>query len=166
MLKTNSKEVKQKIESKIVSDFDSWLEDNFYYLENAESMKEILYNYYFGAKKDKKLNYNNIKEIILVDMLTSQYIGNIKRFDFNTLNNSIRYYGNYQKMVYNWFEGLPSILNCDFLYHCKAKEIVKDLLEETEEEADKYTEEEAQELYKYLLFRELTTNINIYNIFN
>lgn len=167
MLKTNSKEVKGKIEKYILNSFDNFVEENEIYIN--EDIKEVLRSYYNAKEenneKKRKLFYNSIKEIILSEFLNIQCVGNRKKYNnYELINNSIRYYGNINKMFVEWCGGLPQILNCDFVYHCKAKEIIKEMLEETEEEADKYNEQQTQELLINLLFRELRTNVNFYEL--
>lgn len=55
----------------------------------------------------------------------------------------------------DWAEGLPSVL--DTCYYCNrsAVEDLGDILEETEEERNKYTESQAEEMITRLIFREL-----------
>lgn len=169
MLKTNSKEVKEKIENYIIGGFDNWLEDNILYVET--STIELLKNYY-KAKEEKEttkknLYYTLIKKIILKDMFNAVSIGNKKDniSNFNYINYSINYYGGYYEMFRYWATGLPSILNCDFVYNVSAKDLLGYWLEETEEEKNRYSEQQAEEMTLKLIFRELRFNTNIYDIF-
>ena len=167
MLKTNSKEVKRKIENYIINSFDNFVKENQIYLN--DDIIEVLRSYYKAKEenneKKRKLFYISIKEIIISEFLNIQCVGNRKKFNsYQLINNSIRYYGNMNIMFFEWCSSLPQILNCDFFNHCKAKEIIKEMLEETQEEADKYNEQQALELLINLLLRELRTNINIYEL--
>lgn len=55
----------------------------------------------------------------------------------------------------NWCSGLPSVLDTCYYYNRSAVEDVKNILEETEAEANKYTEQQAEELLTSLIYREL-----------
>lgn len=59
----------------------------------------------------------------------------------------------------DWCQGLPSILDTCYYYNRSALEDLKIILEETEDEANKYTEEQAEERLTYLLYREITKNM-------
>lgn len=54
-----------------------------------------------------------------------------------------------------WCAGLPSILDTCYYYNRPAVDDVARILEETPEEANKYSEDKAEELLSYLIYREL-----------
>lgn len=56
----------------------------------------------------------------------------------------------------NWCSGLPSVLNTCYFYNRSAIEDLKKILDETDAEASKYTEHQAEELLTSLIYRELT----------
>lgn len=58
----------------------------------------------------------------------------------------------------SWCRGLPSMLDTCYYYNRSAVEDLRVILEETAEEANKYTEEEAEERLTWLLYREITKN--------
>ena len=58
-----------------------------------------------------------------------------------------------------WCQGLPSMLDTCYYYNRSAKKDLANILEEAEVEANKYTEEEAEERLTYLLYREITKNM-------
>ena len=59
-------------------------------------------------------------------------------------------------MLYDWFRGLPSILDtAPYLYNGSAKALLQDWLEETEEEANRYEETVSEDAVNYLIAREL-----------
>ena len=58
-------------------------------------------------------------------------------------------------MLYDWFCGLPSILNTPYLYNESAKVLLQGWLEETEEEASRFSESETENKINYLIAREL-----------
>lgn len=60
-----------------------------------------------------------------------------------------------QQLFTEWMQGLPLVLDATYYYFCEAHEDVRAILEETEEEADKYTEEAAEEFLTWLIYREI-----------
>lgn len=60
----------------------------------------------------------------------------------------------------NWCSGLPSVLDTCYYYNRSAVEDVKNILDETDAEANKYTEQQAEELLTGLIYRELTRASN------
>ncbi len=67
----------------------------------------------------------------------------------------------YQEYFLEWLSGLPSLFNsADYIYHCNAKKRLAAILEETEAEADKYTETEAETMLSRLIWREVSKAAN------
>lgn len=60
----------------------------------------------------------------------------------------------YQLFV-DWCQGLPSEIDTCYYYNRSAVEDLGDILEETQEERSKYTEQQAEERLTYLIYREL-----------
>lgn len=58
----------------------------------------------------------------------------------------------------DWCQGLPSILDTCYYYNRSAREDLRVILEESKAEAEKFTEEEAEERLTWLLFREINHN--------
>lgn len=54
-----------------------------------------------------------------------------------------------------WTSGLPSILTCSYWLN-NAKADLAEILEETESEADRYTESEAERTLSHLIYREIS----------
>ena len=62
----------------------------------------------------------------------------------------------FQDYFTEWMQGLPSFGIGDFYYYgTDAKTILMQILEETESEANKYTDEESCKLLTWLIYREL-----------
>lgn len=60
-----------------------------------------------------------------------------------------------------WLSGLPSLFNsADYIYHCNAKKRLAAILDETETEADKFTETEAETMLSRLIWREVSKAAN------
>lgn len=58
----------------------------------------------------------------------------------------------------DWAQGLPSILDTCYYYNRSAKVDLMKILEETKEEANKFTEQQAEERLTWLLYREINHN--------
>ena len=128
MLKTNSKQAIMNIRN-YIKDID-----NLEAYETDETMK--LYN------TDSKSRYQKI----LLYFEQEQFSGN-----------QVRYYNyNRYEAFKNWAAGLPSILNTADYYYCNsAINVLGDILQETEQERNKYTEQQAEDLLTWLIYREL-----------
>lgn len=61
-----------------------------------------------------------------------------------------------QRVFEDWAAGLPSILDTCYYYNRSAVDDLAQILEETPEEAAKYSEQDAERMLTYLLFREIT----------
>ena len=67
-----------------------------------------------------------------------------------------RYYHNNERAAFeDWMQGLPSIFNPGYYYQGSAVEDLGNILEETDEEKEKYSEEQAKNLLTQLIYREL-----------
>lgn len=129
MLKTNSKQVKEKVLNYIIDSVEDWELDNQDLAEAWQSYK------YYGTKEYNKAICKTILDIIIKE----KHINYVSYYEFK-----------------DYCQGLPSILDCNYYYNVSAKKIIKEWLEETDEEADKYTEEQAEELITRLLYRTIT----------
>ena len=73
--------------------------------------------------------------------------------------NLIQDFKYYHYIEYNafkeWCSGLPSILDTCYYYNRSAVDDLAVILEETETEKSKYTEQQAEEKLTYLIYREL-----------
>ena len=61
---------------------------------------------------------------------------------------------NEQERFIEWCSGLPSVLDCAFYYN-SAVEMLGDILEETPSERAKYTEEQSERVFSYLMYKEV-----------
>lgn len=55
----------------------------------------------------------------------------------------------------DWMQGLPSIFGADYYLHCTALDDLGVILEETEAEKARFTEDDAAKLLSSLIFREI-----------
>lgn len=58
-------------------------------------------------------------------------------------------------MFKDWCQGLPSLLDTCYYYNRSAMSDLAEILEETPEETERFTEEQAEEKLTYLIYREL-----------
>lgn len=118
-----------------------------------------------NTKKAKE----NIKNYIIenfdcsgYDIETPETYKDICKTIYDTFYSEKVKYDNRKMPIYEifkeWCSGLPSILDTCYYYNRSAVEDLKNILEETEEEAKKFTEEQAEERLTYLLYREITNN--------
>lgn len=61
----------------------------------------------------------------------------------------------WQDVFEEWASGLPSIIDTCYYYNRSAVEDLARILEETPEEAARYTEAQAEKMLTYLIYREL-----------
>lgn len=65
------------------------------------------------------------------------------------------YYKTEQSGFEAWLQGLPSVLDTCYYYNREAKTDLQAILEETDEQANKYTESQAEEMLSFLIYREI-----------
>lgn len=135
MLRTTNKKVKATIKNYINESVANWADDNFNYLTIDE----------FEELKTYEGQCNLIIDKFLNEMVKS--------------NKNAKYYSYYDLFV-KWCEGQPSALETGYYLH-SAKSLLAEWLEETEEEANKYTEQQAESLITRLLWREITKHASI-----
>lgn len=61
----------------------------------------------------------------------------------------------YQETFCDWLRGLPSCIDCGFLYRESAVDVLGGILMESEAEKARYTESEAEEMLCRLIYREI-----------
>ena len=59
----------------------------------------------------------------------------------------------YQSVFASWCAGLPSVLDTCYYYNRSAITDVKNIMEETDKETEKYTEQEAENFLSYLIYK-------------
>lgn len=135
MLRTSSKKVKEKIKAYLINGF----EDSGRY-----------------SDKDKDIALYRYDEVC--DEVLIAFYEQIIEFDkgYYTSPKSNLFDG----FVY-WVSGLCDEINSIYYYKPIAKDIIAEWLEETEEEKNKYSEEQAERLITSLLWRELLAHSNI-----
>lgn len=129
MLKTNSKEVMNRIKNLILESYES--AEEYYTFEGRQAQKE----------------YNDIcKDIMNV-------------FYIEKRNNDCRWKArriSEQDLFYDWLQGLPTAFPVsDDIFLRNAVDFLGNLLDETDQEKKKYTDEQAEKQCCNLLYREL-----------
>ena len=72
-----------------------------------------------------------------------------------------RYYKNNELTAFvDWAQGLPSVLDTCYFYNRSAVDDLGEILEQTEEERNKYNETDAEQLLTRLIYKVLTTEVN------
>lgn len=121
-------------------------------------------------KTNSKKAAENIREYITDGFTPEGYTDNppqewheVAAFILNTFRNEkyhfpqdFRYYhGNEFAAFADWCEGLPSVLNTCYYYNRPAVDDLGKILEETDEEKARYTEEQARKMLTTLIYSEL-----------
>ena len=117
-------------------------------------------------RTNSKQERENIRQYITENFTPENYteediqgFENIAKFILDVFKeeygNLIWRYNTQQEAFKNWCSGLPSVLDTCYYYNRSAVEDVKNILEETDAEANKYTEQQAEELLTSLIYREL-----------
>ena len=117
-------------------------------------------------KTNSKQARENIRQYIIENFTPENYteedtqgFENIAKFILDVFKeeygNLIWRYNTQQEAFKNWCSGLPSVLDTCYCYNRSAVEDVKNILEETDAEASKYNEQQAEELLTSLIYREL-----------
>lgn len=121
MIKTNSKEARAKVRAYIVENFTDYDQRS----AEGRSFEEVA-SYIAEGFACEKIAYNKEKRG--------------RNFD--------HYHCSLQDLFEEWAQGLPSILDCCYYYNRSAVKDLGDILEQTEEERNKYTEQQAEKLLK------------------
>ena len=72
---------------------------------------------------------------------------------------------NVQKCFTDWCAGLPSILDTCYYYNRSAVQDLAKLLDETEAEASRFTETEAERQLTWLIFREISKEVRKHDLY-
>lgn len=125
MLKTNSKSVKEKVRA--------------YILESIDLSNYVGYEGY----PEKEPESVDGKILMCRDIFRGEYL--------NPCN--LRRYGSEYNCFKEWLRCVPSAMTVAFYYH-ECREILRNWMEQTEQEADKYSDSQVWELYLHLITRE------------
>lgn len=134
MLRTNSKKAIENIKAYIVKGFDGTnYEPRFNYIEEAIEDNE------HGANID----IFSLVANAIYSTFVNEYLN-----EYNRRRNE-------QEVFIEWCACLPSIIDTCYYYNRSAVEDLGDILEQTEEERNRYTEEQAEKILSRLIYREI-----------
>lgn len=117
-------------------------------------------------KTNTKKARQNVREYIVNHFDPSDYdggdtvncddFGEVARFILDTFE-SEKFYdrGNRQELFEDWAQGLPSVLDTCYYYNRSAVDDLGAILEETDAEKSKYSEQQAEHVLTYLIYSEL-----------
>lgn len=135
MLRTNSKKAIENIRAYIVKGFDGTnYEPKFDYIEKAIE----------DNKHGSNIDIFSLVANAIYSTFVDEYL-----YEYNRRRNE-------QTVFVEWCAGLPSILDTCYYYNRSAVKDLGDILEETEEERNRYTEAQAEETLSRLIYREIT----------
>ena len=122
-------------------------------------------------KTNSKKVIENIKNYIVNNFDFTNYEGytneeepttfeGIAKFIYKCFIEEKRYNDGYkhyteQQVFLDWCSGLPSVIDTCYFYNRSAIEDLAVILEETEEEKEKYSESDAEKLLTNLIYREI-----------
>lgn len=113
---------------------------------NSKTVKEKIKNYILESAKNCDYidgeTFEQVAPQIAHAFIKEHYQGSQRKY-------------NIQDNFVEWCEGLPSAINCDYYYNISAIDLLGDILEQTQQERNKYTEQESEKLLTYLLFKAL-----------
>lgn len=139
MLRTNSKKVYEKIDNYIIDTAKEYIQDQYTDSNGA---------YYIN---DRYMNIEMINDLfaVILDIFSQEYLKHNKQY----LTGRVSRYA----MFKEWASGLALGSTFLYYYNVSAVDLLGDILEQTTEERNKYTEEQAEELTTQLIYRRLTT---------
>lgn len=113
-------------------------------------------------KTNSKKAAENIRAYIVEGFAPEGYTDNppqdfptIAAFILDTFRDVRYYHGSEAAAFADWCAGLPSVLDTCYFYNRSAVDDLGAILEETETEKARYTEQQAEQLLTSLIYREL-----------
>lgn len=130
MLKTNTRKARENIKKYIMEIYEPEDYSNHNIDTNKQTFDEIA---------------EVIKEVFKLEKLNNE---NARQYYYR------KNYSMYE-VFKEWCQGLPTIIDTCYYYNRSAVKDLGDILEETEEEKSRFTEQEAEEKLTYLIYREI-----------
>lgn len=104
-------------------------------------------------------NYDNLPEAATFEEVAANIYNTFKSEKFYTDNYYLKHKISEFESFTEWAAGLPSILDTCYYYNRSAVDDLGAILEETEAEKARHTEEKAENLLTYLIFREIIKGV-------
>jgi hypothetical protein len=115
----------------------------------SENVKAYILDNFVAEYADDTVNPENFHQV--ASAIYADYFRVIKDdYRYKKHNMSM------QDLFEDWASGLPGILDTGYYYNRSALKDLANILEETEAEAGKYTESDAEKLLSYLIYREIS----------
>lgn len=130
MLKINTRQARENIKN--------------YIIDNLDVTGYEKYSYYYQDGTIERDKFSMAREIIK-DVFYNEML---------KYNKMVLRYSHYE-LFKEWCQGLPSALDTCYYYNRSAIKDLGDILEETEEERNRFTESQAGEKLTYLIYREI-----------
>ena len=113
----------------------------------CENIRNYIVSIYNDEEQDTKQNapFEEIAKTVYKTFITEKWQYQGER----------NYYKTEQSGFENWLQGLPSILDVGYYYKREAKADLQNILEQTDEQASKYTESQSEATLTYLIYREI-----------
>lgn len=144
MLRTNSKKAIENIRAYILDNFDVCNYSEYGYITEAIETNKRRDSY------DSDLPRYDIFSMAahaILDCFHAEKLKYDNRYQAGRVSRS--------DLFVDWCQGLPSILDCGYYYNRSALKDVQNILEQTNTEAAKYSERDAEKLLTALIWREL-----------
>ena len=109
----------------------------------------------YGKDESEFPTFEEKANFIYQDFITCKYWGTEKEY----------YRGNEEKAFTDWLAGLPSVIDsADYIYdyYWKCTEILGNILNQTEKERSKYSNQDAMDLMSRLIYREIKKGVAKY----
>lgn len=106
----------------------------------------------YGKDESEFPTFEEKAHFIYQDFITCKYWGTEKEY----------YRGNEEKAFTDWLAGLPSVIDsADYIYnnYWKCTEILGNILNQTEKERSKYSNQDAMDLMSRLIYREIKKGV-------
>lgn len=145
MKKTNSKQVREAIVKMIMDNATDWVNDNREYFREDPNRAQFA-----DIDPQNRDEFPKLCDLIRYEF----YIEKVENDKLYRAGRTTR-----QELFEDWARGLASAIPTDFwTYHEDPRDILGDILEQTETERRKYTEEQSALLLTRLIYREIEAN--------
>lgn len=123
---------------------------------NSKKARENIQQYIINHFTPEGYTDENIESFEIV----AAFILKTFRSEKYSTKEDFRYYKGCEPLAFrDWCQGLPSVLDTCYYYNRSAVEDVATILEETEAEKNRYTEEKAENLLTTMIYCELTRGL-------
>lgn len=127
--------------------------------ETITNIRNYIYGLFdpsnYGKDESEFPTFEERTNFIYQDFIACKYWGD-----------EVKYYrGNEEKAFTDWLAGLPSVIDsADYIYdnYWKCTDILGDILNQTKQEREQYTNQQAMDLLSRLIYREIKKGVAMY----